>query len=400
VADTPDRPGEHLTADALRTFLADTMAPQEAEDAAAHLERCDRCMRALDDLETTPAGTGHDHGRATTMSTSTLLREPEANEPVWDERRMKRSVRRTLLGTAVRAALLLLAGAIVLQLVGGFLVGPVLVDRGDRVPAVVAATFDLPVLTIPGAEVSEFSSQMGVLRRTTEVTVERAVGASAMPLGSFSTRIGPIGAASVGGPVHAFGPVLDTPSGTFVQDVPPFEPERLGEGTAATVELHLGRGVTVADADAIAEGATEVELLWVGFRVPGGDPDDRSWRLGYSACGTIPEWVVDQGSMGFGGSGGFRTFGSDAGADHALGQVRRAVENLARTGLVSGDGPEGALADPEATVALLAETEPEVMSVVLTGPTDALADLVQSVGPLSVDLLEVDFDRGAPQTCG
>jgi hypothetical protein len=398
--ETTGRSGEHLTPDALRAFLSDAMAPEEAETAAAHLERCAACMRALEDIETTSAENGHDHEGATTMSTPTLIREPEANEPVWDERRMKRSVRRTLLGTAVRAALLLLAGAIVVQLVGGLLVGPLLVDRGDRVPSVVAATFDLPVLTIPGAEVGEFDSRMGALRRTTEVSVGRAVGASSVPLGSFSTRIGPVGAAPVGGPAHAFGPVLDTPSGTFVQDVPPFEPERLGEGTAATVELHFGRGVTVTDADAIADEATDVELLWVGFRVPGGDPLDRSWRLGYSACGTIPEWVLDQRSMGFGGSGGFRTWEGDAGADHALGQVRRAVENLAVTGLVSGDGSEGPLADPGATATLLAETEPEVMSVVLTGPTDALAEVVEAVDPLSVDLLEVDFDRGAPDPCG
>lgn len=398
--ETPDDSSGHPTPDALRAFLADAMAPEEAEAAAEHLEGCVDCMRALDDIETTSAGTGRDHQGATTMPAPTLTRGPEANEPVWDERRMKRSVRRTLLGTAVRAALLLLAGVIVVQLVGGFLVGPLFVDRGDRVPSVIAATFDLPVLTIPGAEVGEFGSQMGALRRTTEVSVERSVGASAVPLGSFSTRIGPFGASPVGVPVHAFGPMLASPSGTFVQDVPPFEPERLGEGTAATVELHFGSGVTVADADAIADEVTDVELLWVGFRVPVGDPMDRSWRLGYSACGTIPEWVADQRSMGFGGSGGFRVVDGDAGADHALGEVRRAVENLAGTGLVSGDGPEGALADPEETAALLAETEPEVMSVVLTGPTDALADIVQAADPLSVDLLEVDFDRGAPQTCG
>jgi hypothetical protein len=400
VPDAPGSSGEHLTPDALRAFLTDAMAPDEAEAAAEHLERCASCLRALDDIETTSAGAGREHEGDATMSAPTLVREPEANEPVWDERRMKRSVRRTLLGTAVRAALLLLAGAIVVQLVGGFLVGPLLVDRGDRVPAAITATFDLPVLTIPGAEISEFGSRMGALRRTTEVSVERAVGASAVPLGSFSTRIGPFGASPVGPPVDAFGPVLDNPSGTFVQDVPPFEPERLGEGTAATVELHFGRGVTVADADAIADQATDVELLWVGFRVPGGDPDDRSWRLGYSACGTIPEWVTDQRSGGFGGSGGFRSWEGDSGADHALREVRRAVVNLARTGLVSVGGPEGALADPEETAALLAETEPEVMSVVLTGPTDALAAVVEVLSPLSVDLLEVDFDRGAPQTCG
>jgi hypothetical protein len=400
MSETPGSSGEHLSPGALGAFLTDAMAPEEAQAAAAHLERCDSCMRALDALETSSAGTGREHEGGTTMSAPTLIREPEANEPVWDERRMKRSVRRTLLGTAVRAALLLLAAAIIVQLVGGLLVGPLLVDRGDRLASVIVATFDLPVLTIPGAEVSEFSSQMGALRRTTEVSVERAVGASAVPLGSFATRVGPIGAAAVGGPVHVSGPVLDTPSGTFVQDVPPFEPERLGEGTAATVELHFGSGVTVADADAIAGEATDVELLWVGFRVPGGDPDDRSWRLGYSACGTIPEWLVDQRSTGFGGSGGFRTWDGDAGATHALGEVRRAMDNLAGTGLVSDDSFGGPLADAEQTASLLAETEPEVMSVVLTGPTDAIAQIVATVNPQSVDLLEVDFDRGAPLTCG
>jgi hypothetical protein len=394
------RSDEHLAPDALGAFLTDALAAEEAEAAAEHLERCAVCMRALDDIEITSAEAGREHEGDATMSAPALVREPEANEPLWDERRMKRSVRRTLLGTAVRAALLLLAGAIVLQVVGGFLIGPLLVDRGDRVASVVAATFDLPVLTIPGAEVSEFSSQMGVLRRTTEVSVERAVGASAVPLGSFATRIGPIGAAPVGGPVNAFGPVLDTPAGTFVQDAPPFEPERLGEGTAATVELHLAPGVTVADADAIADEATDVELVWVGFRVPGGDPADRTWRLGYSACGTIPGWVLNQGSMGFGGTGSFRTWDGDAGAASALSEVRRAVDNLAGTGLVSDDSFGGPLTDAEQTASLLAQTEPEVMSVVLTGPTNALADVVEAVGPQSVDLLEVDFDRGAPLTCG
>jgi hypothetical protein len=40
------------------------------------------------------------------------------------------------------------------------------------------------------------------------------------------------------------------------------------------------------------------------------------------------------------------------------------------------------------------------MSVALTGPTPALAEVVEAVDPLSVDALEVDFDRGDPRTCG
>jgi hypothetical protein len=67
---------------------------------------------------------------------------------------------------------------------------------------------------------------------------------------------------------------------------------------------------------------------------------------------------------------------------------------------VSGDSLDGALADPTATAALLTESEPEVISVALTGPTDTLADVVETVSPQLTDLLEVDFDRGAPQTCG
>lgn len=40
------------------------------------------------------------------------------------------------------------------------------------------------------------------------------------------------------------------------------------------------------------------------------------------------------------------------------------------------------------------------MRVVLTGPISAVADAVEAVDTVPNDRLEVDFDWGAPLTCG
>ncbi len=63
---------------------------------------------------------------------------------------MRRSVRRTLLRTAWNAALLLIAVAITLQLLGWFVLQPLLVARGDRLATTIIATMDVPIMTTPG----------------------------------------------------------------------------------------------------------------------------------------------------------------------------------------------------------------------------------------------------------
>jgi hypothetical protein len=376
----PADQGAHPSVERFRAFLDDDLPAADAREVAVHLEACERCVAALDDLE--PA----------------LVLPPEvaADAPVWDERRMRRAVRRTVLRTAVNTVLLLVLAALLLQVVGGLVVHPLLVDRGGRLERHVTATIDLPVLLIPGAEAGALVSEPGWLRRTTEVEFRRSVGSRPTSLGSFGTRTGPFGMSTTSG--------WDLWPGTYSLETgsevypTPFEPERLGEGTAVTVELQWLRPVDLEAADAVAAGSADVALLWVGFRVPGAQhPQDPAWTLGYSAFAEPWPSLSDMRTGGFGTSDATerRFHGDDLGARHALGQVRRATANLAAIGWPAVDDPEGygALADLAGTADALAATEPGVASVVITGPTQAVAEAVEAHGPDQAQLLEIDFDR-------
>lgn len=370
----------HPSPEDLRTYLDGQLDAERTQGVDAHLESCGSCVDALDALEPP-------------------VRFPASADTAdaWDPRRMRRAVRRTVLRTAVDAAGLLLVGALVLQLLGAVVWVPLAVDRGDRVAASVAASIDLPVMTIPGAEVASYSSNAGFLRRITEVSVERVVGAVPEHLGAYETRLGAVGMSMPGGgPIAYGGPILEGGEGpTYITE---FAPDRLGPGTAATVRLVWDDPIALADADAVADATDEVALLWVGFELPEVDAEEPSAPFGYSACQQPPEGIGRRGA-GFAGSGGLRVRpGQTTGARHALEQLRRATANLATTGLVSDAA--GPLADLDATAAWLAEEEPGVTSVVLTGPTEALAAAVDAASPRWTDLLAVDFDRATPEPCG
>jgi hypothetical protein len=376
----PADQGAHPPAERLRALLDDDLPAADAREVAVHLEACERCVAALDDLE--PA--------------LVLPWEAAADAPAWDERRMRRAVRRTVLRTAVNTVLLLVLAALLLQVVGGLVVHPLLVDRGDRLERHVTATIDLPVLLIPGAEAGELVSDPGWLRRTTEVEFRRSIGSRPTSLGSFGTRTGPFGMSTTSGGTPGPGAYsLDTGSEVYPT---PFEPERLGEGTAVTVELQWLRPVDLEAADAVAAGSADVALLWVGFRVPGAQhPQDPAWTLGYSAYAEPPPFLSDVRTGGFATSDATerRFHGDDLGARHALGQVRRATANLAAIGWPAVDDPggHGALADLDATADALAATDPGVASIVITGPTQAVAEAIEAHGPDQAQLLEIDFDR-------
>jgi hypothetical protein len=389
-APAPSEPGSHPAIEQLRAYLDQDLEPEQAGAVAAHLESCPRCVDRLDDLE----------GPA--VLTPTLATEA----PVWDERRMRRSVRRTVLRTAFNAACLLLVGAIALQMLGWYVLQPLLVDRGDRVSSSIAASIDVPVMTIPGAELGQAISNQGfVIRRTTNVELARAVGARLVQLGTFTTRLGPFGMSlPEDRPISPYGAWLD-PMVTGDQTAVPFEPDRLGDGTAVTVELWWREPVDLATADAVADVADDLALSWVGFRVPGGELDiDPAWRLGYSTCTDIPEHLRAGWDDDDVGTGLVEVEVEDGdgrgGVEHALREVRRATANLAAIGWPGGGTTSyGALEDPAATAEVLASSDPAVDSVVITGPTQAVAAAVERYAPDQVDLLELDFDRGAPRAC-
>jgi hypothetical protein len=291
-------------------------------------------------------------------------------------------------------------GAIALQLLGWYVLHPLLVDRGTGRPDSVAGEHRRAGDDDPRRRARPGSSRTRGGPPDHEVDLQRAVGARMVPLGTFTTRLGPFGMSlPEDRGISPYQPQLD-PQVTGDQSPVPFEPDRLGDGTAVTVELWWREPVDLATADAVADVADDLALLWVGFRVPGGDEHRsglaaRLQRLRRASRSTSGE----QGAPASAGDG-FEDVGRSGGAEHALREVRRATANLAAIGW-PGDGTTayGALEDPAATAEVLASTEPAVDSVVITGPTQAVAAAVERYAPDQVDLLELDFDRGAPRTC-
>ena len=258
------------------------------------------------------------------------------------------------------------------------------------------------------------TSNIGLLRRTTEVRYERVVGAARSDLGSYETRLGPLAMTTgVGsGPITAWrGPRL---SEDPVDSSPvPFDPERAGEATAATVELTWFDTIDRGSVAELSSGDDDVMLTWVGFHTGDRPVQERGSVLGYSACSRGADEMLEGFALGsslfgggFGTSGSFRVLPPpEDGVAHALEQLRRATDNLARSGWLEDeplltDGPvDGPLADIAAVSRWLEDNDPEVATVVLTGPTPALADIVAASAPDTANLLELDLDRGAPEPC-
>lgn len=373
----------HPTPAHLRAYLVEALSAGEAERIGEHLEECVSCGARLDELQ----------------QPAVLPRSPAAELAAWDERGMRRAVRRTLVGTAAGAALLLIAGAFLLELLGWFVVHPLVVDRGDRVASSIAASVDLPVMTTPGAEPDQVLSNLGAIRRTTEVDIQRAVGARMSSLGRFTTRLGPAAVTTPDDePVTPFGPLLSGPDGRIDLTPVEFEPERLSDGTAVTVELIWSDPLTLEAANAVDDAVDGVALLWVGFDL-GEDPLDPDWRLGYSACTHIPEFL--QAGSSRGGSGFRLARPALPGAQHALAELRRALTNLTDLGWPQ-DRPEAssAIGNPSAALERITDSDPGANRVVLTGPTPLVADAIDAHAADVAHLLEVDFDRGPPEECG
>jgi hypothetical protein len=402
-----DRPGHPTHAD-LRAHLDDRLAPQRAAEVDRHLDACVACGEELERLEPAlPLG-----GPTATP--------PPSDE---DERWMRRAVRRTVVHTAGWAAVLLLVAVILFQLAAELLWHPLAVDRGERVDDAVTASIDLPVVTIPGAQLEQYISNVDGFRRTTEVDVTRPVGARVAPLGSYETTLGPWAArpreplgwgprlsdARLSNPT-GWGPGLaDTGSDELAEG--PFDPDRL-EGLAVAV-LHVLDG-SIDDDGVVAELPIdgEVALTWVGFDpgprdgTPNGElldsevPDREvpPLPLGYSAC-TDPTADVGRltGSSGFGSGGTFRV--DVPGIEHARAEFRRAATTITASGLA--EGAHEALGEALRAVATGGSDLPlPIDSIVLTGSAGAV-DEVLSQGPAGTSyLLAVDFDTGPPGPCG
>jgi len=178
------------------------------------------------------------------------------------------------------------------------------------------------------------------------------------------------------------------------------------DGTVVTVQLlWLEQPISVAEAQALIPDPSEATVLWAGFDVSpalpqGADrfPGDLGSTLGYHTCET--PGIVDLGgsffSAGSAMSSGNVTgcFFQPASVAGALEQTRRATTNLASDAdlieALQASSSES-LENIENVAPWLADNQPTVTALVITGPTSNAAHIVESSGADDAIQLGVDF---------
>ncbi|MDH3261730.1 MAG: zf-HC2 domain-containing protein [Acidimicrobiia bacterium] len=315
-----------------------------------------------------------------------------------DERTLRRSVRRALWRTVIDAAGLLVLLVFGLWAISNFVVHPLLMNRGGRAAAVARATFDVAGMFNRGAFVDDFTIDPGVFDRTFTARVQMPVGAGRVDLGTVSSRIGLFG--SGGGTIWPF---ADSESRAgAVQDIL----GRLGGGTVATVSVDFYPAISVDQAQLLAEHpGADVSVVWAGFLLSEAAPEvaasDPLRMLGYSTCvGTdqIPPSVFASYS---GNAGGYAFAAHPSSVRNALQEVRRSINHLAEHPNVAAQLFEGANSGQfQRVAAYLADTDPQVEALVVTGPTDEILKFIDQADTKDGRVLAVDFYNWYRPVCG
>ena len=372
----------HLARDLLEGYVEKSLEAETRSQLEAHLDTCATCRGILQASEAPVA-------------------LPAISEPGqdWDEKRMRKTVRRTLFRLVFDALTIWIIGFVVLWLVSALALQPVIVNRGDRSRAAALATWDLAIMTTPGATIDGWRNDATLLGREISVDVGLFTGRDLRPLGTYQTDLG----------------IWTFRNATGAQDVRPFleaasqvfQPDRIPEDTVATVALSWWENpITVTQAAAIQPPSDEAWLLWVGFTVapafPAGSaqiPADPDYVLGYNPCGEPAFGDYESGYFSSGSSGGGSNSSSclfldQANIEKSVASLRRATANLADHRFLV-DALEGssnkALGNIETVATWLAGNEPRVVTLVITGPSETISDIVVSSGAEGASLIDVDF---------
>jgi hypothetical protein len=314
-----------------------------------------------------------------------------------DERTLRRSVRRALWRTVIDAAGMLVLLVVGLWVISNFVVHPLLLDRSGRAAATARATFDVASMFNRGAFVDDFTIDPGAFDRTFTATVQMPVGAGRADLGTVASRIGLFGS---GG--ETIWPFVDSDSRAGgAQDVL----GRLGDGTVATVSVDFYPSISVDLAQSLADSpGSDVSVVWAGFLLSDADPavaaPDPLRMLGYSTCvGTdqIPPSVFGASSASASGNFGV----SSPSVRNALQEVRRSTNHLAEHPDVAARLFDGANSGQFQRVAdYLADTDPQVETLVVTGPTDEILKFFEQAATKDGRVLAVDFFNWSRPVCG
>ena len=253
------------------------------------------------------------------------------------------------------------------------------------------------MLVTPGASVDRWTADATLFGRDLSVKLVRFVGSEPRPLGVFETDLGLFSFSQRG--ANPVNPYVGGSSRKFV-------PQRLPAGTVVTVQLlWFDQPLSVEDAEALIPDPEQATVLWAGFDVSpalgghlDGFPGDPGAVLGYHTC-EAPR-ILDLGgsffSVGSAMSSGTVTgcFFQPASVAHALSQTRRATLNLASNAdLIEAleDSSLESLQNVADVAVWLGDNQPGVASLVVTGPTNNVARILEASGADEAVQLDVDF---------
>ncbi len=356
----------------LEGYVDESLDRATRREVDSHLAKCEECRAILDDVAPVELG---DH------------------VGVWDERGMRRAVRRSMLRVAVDALMLLFVGWLAAWALSLLILQPLVVNRGGRAVAATNATVDLGVMNNPGAVVTGYSYRSQWLSRISSVDLALPVGSAITDLGRIESRIGAVG----------FGDPDGGHLSPFVFDEYTSDSQDEGmlravdEGTVATAQLWFDPSLDIEMAQSMIGSPADVSAIWVGFDVAddAGTTLAPTSALGYGTCGTFP--ITVSGAPGSSGGGSGTAHGGPASVSSALEETRRALENLRdHPDLLAGLGASV----EDATEALSRLASPQVAVIVVTGPTDEVIRFIEEVGPDAVSVTEVDFMNWSEPPCG
>jgi hypothetical protein len=377
---------EHSIArDLLEGYVDGTLEPETARAVEVHLAECDECRALIEGVEPIR----FDAGAAVPT-------------PVpWGEDRFRKAVRRSLARIAFDLFSWGVIALLAVWLLSVFVIQSAVIDRGDRADAALAATWDLAVMLQPGAEVTEWRSNPGLLSRAFDVTTVLPIGGDTQELTVVRSQLGVWKfSGEHGGPIISYNQGDQRPGETLAH---------LPTGTVATVELVWGSPIGVANATSLMDTHPDVSVTWVGFPTGPGSggfgygfgSDDVAGIVGYGTCAQGPGDVDVRGSSM--GSGQFFSSSMRPSVDRALDRVRGAMDNLlSKSEFVDAIGRFGGSSPRvvERAQEYLTNPDPGVASMVVTGPTDLVKQFVDDAGATTVTVRAVDLWNWTGPICG
>lgn len=372
----------HEIQDLLEAYVDDRLSREDRREVDRHLKECEECRNILDDVSPVDlTGLG-----------------PTS----FDEALMRTTVRRSMFRTARDTALLLLAGLIVFGLVSILVIQPLVINRGGRAADAARMSIDLGSMLNPGAILTHGQISSDWLSRQVDLEFAVPVGAGLAPAGQTSTAIGVFGLTDPGfGPTgHAFDEI-EYMGGAEDQLA------SLGGGTVATVAMFYDTPISLGQAQELADDpGADVRVVWAGFDASLGQEIPPNWTfigaLGYGTCiaeDPIDDELLSASSAGFSRGSPF----ASPSIQRALDSVLSGLENIeSRPEFVDHViGPFGD--DPESVSAVLDDlrTDPEVVMLVVTGPSPEVARFVESAPPTAfASVMAVDFYNWSDSICG